>query len=95
MSEQDVGWSRQELLRGGTVMIAVFAAMYALAIVEILMSFREFPDGPLLRLFLTRFPFDQAGYHMVMTLTIFWIAGGGLYHYGIKWIRRGLKLPKA
>ena len=84
--------TRKELFRGGIIMLAVFCVLYALVFVEIAMSFRPNPDGPILLLIETRFPSPElAGYYMVTILDILVIAGACLWHYGIKWVRNGKK----
>lgn len=84
--------TREELLKGGTAMLLVFAAMYVLVFIEIALSFRWNPNGLILLLYLTRFPPDLAGYYMIITLTAFGMIGAGLCCYGLKWLRRGLKM---
>lgn len=84
--------TRKELFRGGIIMLVVFCVMYTLVFVEIAMSFRLSPRGPILLLLETRFPSSElAGYYMVTILDILIMAGAGLCYYGIKWARNGKK----
>ena len=84
--------TRKELFRGGIIMLAVFCVLYALVFVEIAMSFRPNPGGPILLLLKTRLPSSElAGYYVVMILDILMMAGAGLCYYGIKWVRSSKK----
>jgi len=84
--------TRKELFRGGIIMLVVFCVMYAVVFVEIAMSFRPNPDGPILLLLKTRLlSLESAGYYMVMILDILMMAGAALCYYGIKWVRSSKK----
>lgn len=85
-------WTRKELLRGGTIMLLASCAMVGLVLVEIAMSFRERPDGPILRLFLLRIPsYSEAGYYMMMTVAALAMIGVFLGYYGFRWVRHARK----
>ncbi len=71
-------------------MLSVFVVMYSLVVVEVALSFRYPPDGPILRLFQLRFSSQEAGYYMVLTLAVLSIVGAVFCSYAFKWIRRGL-----
>ena len=90
MTEEEI--TRKELFRGGIITLLVFCVMYTLVFVEIALSFRPSPDGPILLLIETRFPSSElAGYYMATILDILVIAGACLCYYGINWVRNGKK----
>ncbi len=77
-------------------MLFIFAVMYAFLFVEILETFAWRVDGPILTVFkvFLGYPWDLAGYLMVLILDILIMVGSGLCYYGSRWTAQGLKLRR-
>jgi len=94
--EQDLDFTREELLRRGVAMLVVFTVIYAVILIEIVMSFRPNPNGVILLLFtFVVHDLNVAGYYMVMFLDVVGIIGALLGFYGIRWVCRAKHMKHA
>ena len=85
-------------LKSGTVFLAVFAALFAPAVIEIALYWSGFPSpsSPFfdwLR-FVRGMSYSLAGYYMVVYVVTLLMFAGGFLYYGVRLVRCGLKTHK-
>ncbi len=80
------------MLKTGLLLLSFFLLMYSVAFVEISMSFTsEGRDGIILTFYKTilGYPWDRAGYSMMLVLTMLLMVGAVFGYYGVKVLRQG------
>lgn len=91
-----VGWTLKELLKCSMLLLSGFVVMYAVVLAETPSFSREGRQGVILIFFKTIIGNNSidAGYNMMLILTVLILVGAVFAYYGFKCLHRGLKMPK-